>query len=404
MNIIKLAWDNLWYNKTRTILNIVLIVAAFSSLMFISGYNNYAEDGIMLGITEANGSVVIADKSHWDVNSEKENMLYASDIKIISEKLDSYDDVSAYQKKLNVSGIIGTENKSKFFMGSAYEDVSRMLKGLSLKEGTPLFNDDTDTLLLGVDLAEYLNVSYDEETYLNVMADFDGISLGSFLAVGSVSFFNSQADGAATLFPLPAIYNVFNIENGSANNLIVYLEDYNKAGEIKTNLNEYFASNDMPYEAKDWKDLNEFMLSVLDMNANNYFIVLIILSALVFFSIMQTLTTNFLERLSEFGTMRAIGINIKNVTLLLFSEIILLVIVSTVVAIIMSYVSATIFNNMDITFTPPGASEGYPFSLILRVKDSLFIFVWVLAISLLAAVYPVYKVIKLKIIEVIKYV
>ena len=70
----------------------------------------------------------------------------------------------------------------------------------------------------------------------------------------------------------------------------------------------------------------------------------------------------------------------------------------------MSYVSATIFNNLDLEFTPPTATEGFPLGLVLKIKDSLFIFVWVLSISLLAAIYPVYKVIKLKIIEVIKYV
>ena len=405
MNIIKLAWDNLWYNKTRTILNILLIVVAFTSLMFISGYNNYSKDGLMMSVVEGNGSVVIADKSYWDVNSEKVTMMNNDDISIITKKLDTYENISGYQKKLDINGLIGTEYKSKFFMGHAYEDVSKMLKSVSLKKGTPIFNDDTDTVLLGAGLAEYLNVSYDEDTYLNAMSDLgEGISLGSLLAVGAVTFNNSYADSSMAYLPLSAVYNVFNVEKGSAHNLIVYLNDYSKATELKNELNKYYSSNSEPYEARDWKDLNEFVLSIIDMNYTNYFIALFILGILVFFSIMQTLTASFLERLSEFGTLRAIGINIKNVALLLFLEIVLLVIVSTVVAIAMSYLSAAIFNNMGITFTPPTATEGFPLGVVLKIKDSLFIFIWVLAISLLAAVYPVYKVIKLKIIEVIKYV
>jgi len=405
MNILKLAWDNLWYNRTRTILNVLLIAVAFISLMFISGYNNYSKDGLMLTVTEGAGSLVIADKSYWDVNSEKLNMMRNYDINIITEKLDTYKNVSGYQKKLDVSGLIGTENKSKFFMGHAYEDVSKMLKGVSLKAGMPIFNDDTDTVILGKGLAEFLNVSYDEDTYLNALSDFgDGLSLGSFLASGAISFNNSYADNSMLYFPLPAVYNVFNVENGSAHNLIVYLSDYNKATDMKNELNEYFSSNNMSYEARDWKDLNAFVLSIIDMNANNYFIALSILGILVFFAIMQTLTTSFLERLSEFGTLRAIGINIKNITLLLFLEIILLVILSTVTGIIMSYIGATIINSMNLTFTPPTFDEGFPFSLVLKAKDCLLIFVWTLFISLLAALYPIYKIIKLKIIEVIKYV
>ena len=36
MNIIKLAFDNLWYNKTRTILNMILIIVSFVSLDIIT--------------------------------------------------------------------------------------------------------------------------------------------------------------------------------------------------------------------------------------------------------------------------------------------------------------------------------------------------------------------------------
>ena len=405
MNILKLAWDNLWYNRTRTILNVLLIVVAFTSLMFISGYNNYSKDGLMLSVVDGNGSVVIADISYWNVNSEKVNIMNSDDISVITKKLDTYENVLGYQKKLDVSGLIGTENKSKFFMGHAYEDVSKMLKSVSLKKGSPIFNDDFDTVILGVDLADYLNISYDEDTYLNTLSDFGyGLSLGSFLASGSVSFNNSYADSSMVYFPLPAIYNVFNIENGSAHNLIVYLDDYNKATEMKNELNEYYSSSNLPYEARDWKDLNEFIISIIDMNDTNYFIALFILGILVFFAIMQTLTTSFLERLSEFGTLRAIGINIKNITLLLFLEIILLVILSTITGIIVSYLGATIFNSMGIKFTPPTATEGYPLGIVLKFRDCIFIFVWTLCVSMLAGIYPIYKVVKLRIIEVIKYV
>ena len=65
MNIIKLAFDNLWYNKTRTILNMILIIVSFISLMMISGYNNFTKEGIIISVNTSGGSVVIADKSYW---------------------------------------------------------------------------------------------------------------------------------------------------------------------------------------------------------------------------------------------------------------------------------------------------------------------------------------------------
>ena len=405
MNIIKLAFDNLWYNKTRTILNMILIIVSFVSLMMISGYNNFTKEGIITGINTSGGSIVIADKSYWDKQSEKINMLNNNDFEVIYKQLDTINEVNDYQKKLDISGFVGNENKSKFFSGYAYEKPSKIMSSVSLKSGTPIFDDDINTMVLGKDLGEFFNLNYDEEPYLNLMTDFgEGINLGSLMAVGSMSLNNSAADAITIYSPLNAVYEVFGLEYGNAHNLFVYLKDYKKAEEIKNNLNKYFNENNLNYEAKDWKDLNAFLLSVIDMNTNNYLIALFILSILVFVSVMQMLTTNFLERLNEFGTMRALGINIKNVTLLLFLEIIIMAVLSSVISIIISYSASSILNASNFIMKFPGATDGYPLSLLLTFKDTVLIFAWVLSVSILAGIYPIIKVIRMPIIEVIKYV
>ncbi len=100
MNIVKLAWDNLWYNRTRTILNMILIIVSFVSLMLISGYNNYSKEGIVTSINNSGGSIVIADRSYWSSESEKINMLENSDFEILYNKLDTINDVKElYIKK-----------------------------------------------------------------------------------------------------------------------------------------------------------------------------------------------------------------------------------------------------------------------------------------------------------------
>lgn len=405
MNIIKLAFDNLWYNKTRTILNMILIIVSFVSLMMISGYNNFTKEGIIISVNTSGGSVVIADKSYWDTKSEKINMLNNNDFEVIYKKLDTINEVNDYQKKLDISGLVGNESKSKFFSGYAYEKSSKIMSSVSIKAGTPIFDDDIDTMVLGKDLGEFFNINYDDTPYLNLMTDFgEGINLGSLMAVGAMSLNNSASDAITLYCPLNAMYEVFGLEYGNAHNLLVYLKDYKKATEIKNNLNQYFNENNLNYEAKDWKDLNAFLLSVIDMNTNNYLIALFILSILVFVSVMQMLTTNFLERLNEFGTMRALGINIKNVTLLLFLEIIIMAVLSSVISIIISYGASGILNASNFVMKFPGATDGYALSLLLTFKDTVLIFAWVLSVSILAGIYPIIKVIRMPIIEVIKYV
>lgn len=405
MNIIKLAWDNLWYNKIRTILNMILIIVSFVSLMIISGYNNYSEEGIISIINTSGGSVVIADKSYWDTTSEKINMLNNSDFDILYKKLETIDGINDYQKKLDLNGIIGDENKSKIFVGYAYEDSSKVMSTVMLKEGTPIFNDDVDTVVLGYDLGKYFNLNYDDTPYLNFMTDFgDGITLGSLMVVGSITLNNSYLDPMILYCPLNAAYTTFGLEEGNAHNLLIYLNDYSKATEVKNSLNDYFNSNNLNYEAKDWKDLNTYFIAVIKMYNDNYLMALGILSVLVFVSVMQILTTNFLERLNEFGTMRALGINIKNVTLLLFLEIIIVAVISSIISIFVSYGISGIIDIFNIKLQFPGSTDGYDLNLLFRLKDIILIFIWVLGVSILSGIYPIIKVIRMPIIEVIKYV
>ena len=79
-------------------------------------------------------------------------------------------------------------------------------------------------------------------------------------------------------------------------------------------------------------------------------------------------------------------------------------VLSSVISIIISYGASSVLNTIGFTMKFPGATDGYPLCLLLTLKDTVLIFVWVLSVSILAGIYPIIKVIKMPIIEVIKYV
>ena len=107
-------------------------------------------------------------------------MLNSNDFEIIYKKLDTINEVNDYQKKLDISGLVGNENKSKFFSGYAYEKPSKIMSSVALKAGTPIFDDDIDTMILGKDLGEFFNINYDDTPYLNLMRFRRGNKFGFF--------------------------------------------------------------------------------------------------------------------------------------------------------------------------------------------------------------------------------
>lgn len=403
MNIIKLAWNNLWHNKKRTILNLILLSVSISALILIRGYMNYTKEGLIFAASNSKGAIEIAHKSYWDLNSEKVILLKDNDIKKIKEEVKKIEGVKNIQRKIYISGIIGTENKSSFFTGEGYEDVSSVLSSVSIKSGEPLFDNDIDNILIGEGLGEILNVKNFQ--YINIMSDIsDGISVSSFKVSGTVTLNDINADKFFVIFPLNALYNSFNIEKGDSHSLILYLEDNYKATEVKNRLNSYFINNNLPYFSKDWRELNPYIISILKMNDQIYFFAFIILAIVVFISVTQTLTTSFLERIGEFGTIRSIGLNIRSLTFMLFLETIFLVLLSNIIGIFISNISSYIIQVLEIRFIPPGSSDGYILNIIFEYKDYIAVSFSIFIVAILASAFPVYKTIKLPIIEVIKYV
>ncbi|NLM00781.1 MAG: ABC transporter permease [Treponema sp.] len=397
MFLFKIGWDNLWYNKKRTLLIILLVIVTTMAMILYNGYIQYTKEGMALGFIESSGNFQIS-KAFLGITEPEGALINEDEIEEIKKILSSINTVKSVECVLEFSGIIGNEYTSEIFWGEAVDNPEKKSKVI---EGMPVFNGE-NKIVIGNLLAEKLNIDEVDEQYLNILSSSaeNGISLASFELAGITTTGIPQNDKGLLIASRDVIIDFLGIEN-SASVIKFFLTDDSEKVSVMDILKNKLQDSD-GFSIKDWMELNPNYAQINTMNETQYLIISGILSVLVFIALMQALISAFNERLREFGTMEAIGFKKKDVIVLMLSEAFWLALIGIIIGVVCSYGFALIVRSSHIEIIPPGYSEGYKLIFYLTVKDivknSFFIFITCIC----ATVYPIISVMKKDVTRLLK--
>jgi putative ABC transport system permease protein len=115
-----------------------------------------------------------------------------------------------------------------------------------------------------------------------------------------------------------------------------------------------------------------------------FFIVLII----VVMSIVNTMGMSVLERTREIGTLRALGLKRRGVALLFAIEGAMIGFIGSIFGILLNIIIWAIIRGVKPTYIPPGVSSPVPLVVNLIPSFLFMLIVFIVALSLLAAILP----------------
>lgn len=399
MFLLKTALANILFHKKRSFLSILLIAVASCTILLYKGYVEYSERGLALTFIENSGHIQIAYKGFWDEKNENIKLLNASDIKTLQEYFSNVSKIKKLDAILNFQGIIGSENTSKIFWGIAYDDPHT----LGATEGMPVFEDD-NSLVLGMGLFNALNVDLENNNIINLMTTISSNELnsGSFEVAGYLDSGIPQNDAGFVIASRRSLLNFFELDD-MASCLRIYLESEKDVKAIQGMLSSYFEKNNLPFETRDWKTLNPTWVQISSLFNTQFSVISIILCILIFVSLTQSISASFMERLSEFGTMEAIGLKKISLVFSLTLEVFLLAIISIILGILFSYLGNLATETFNITMTPPGYSKGFPLRFFITVASTLTTQFFILLTCLIATLQPIYAIGKLTTVQLMHY-
>ena len=312
--LIKLAWRNVFRNKRRTLITLMMIQFAVVLATFLSA--------LRFGIMDAQIENVVGGfkgyASICDTGYIKEPIIdRAIPFNKAESKLliDQYKDIEAYSPRIIGGGSMSCGDKFKVIqIVGVYPELEDSLTHISKRLTKGRFLEGPGEVVLGSALAERLKADLDSVVYLTG-AGYHGNSANLMLkVVGIAKLPNIQENKRTGFVEMSEASEGFAMD-GLVSNIALSFNDNSKATEIVKKMKSGF---DDPVGVYSWDEIDEplYMLVVVNDAAN--VIITGMLYFIISFGLFGTILMMLSERKKEFGVLISIGMSKSRLGFLVF--------------------------------------------------------------------------------------
>lgn len=391
----KLALRNILRNKRRSLVTLLAIGVGFAAITLFHGYVSQTYWGLRQSAVQGEGlGHLTIYKAGWLEKGklDPERYMFTQDeIAKVTRLVEEEHDVILATPQIQVSGLVSNGIVSTIFIAQGViPRDDRTIKGTWEAyrpiNGEPLSDKKTYGVEVAQDLAKYLNLSPGK----------DGVVMASTLS-GQMNAMDMQVSGVydsgsdATndkylRFTFDFAQSLYDTK--AAEKIVVLLDDYQKTESMRTLLSAKLANAGIPCEIKTWNELSLFYSKVRGMFGMIFLFIFCIVLVIVVMSTVNTMGMAVLERTREIGTLRALGLKKRGVSLLFALEGGLLGFIGSLIGTVLHVAVWAVIRRFPPTYTPPGLSTPVPLSIALVPQAVLILMVCLILLSLLAAIIP----------------
>lgn len=397
MYLLRLAWKNLWRNRSRTLITMAAIFFAVILSVLASSLKNGIFDNLVRNVVSFyTGYVQVHKQGYWEeqILDNSFEALAQTEHQILLEK--------------NVSGV--TPRLESFALASS-ADITRGCLVVGILPGkenqiTALKNrlttgeylsDNDNAVLLSQGLAARLKLNLHDTIVLIGQGYHGATAAGKYPVKGILKFGSPELNDKALFMPLSTAQDFYNAY-GMITSYVLSLYNTRKPELTAETVGSLLGP---AYEVMSWGDLIPDIKQHIKTDTNNMKYVQGILYMLICFGIFGTLLMMMMERKFEMGMLVAIGMKKFKLMLLLMIESVLTVLSGCLLGILVSIPLVYYFNRspLKIGGETAEAYERFGFEPIFPTSTGASNFVdqglTVLFIGLILSLYPVYKALRL---------
>lgn len=399
--LIRLAWKNIWRNRTRSLVVIIATALGLWAGLFASAF--------VRGMVEQKINTVIEKElSHFQIHHPEFKEEYLPEFTIrndreILEELSGQQDVAGTASRLVAMAMISSPKNAGSIKVSGISPPEEMkvtaLDGRII-EGEYFESDRKNQILVSRKTADKLKVRLRSKVVLTMQDKEREIAAGAFRISGIYSSDNPMFDEMNAYVLRKDLRDLLGIEEGT-HEIAVLLHSHDMADPMA----QEFKAKYPGLLVEPWLDLSSGMRYMVEaFDSYVYFIVGIILLALVL-SIVNTMLMAVLERTREIGMLMAIGMNKPRLFGLILTETIFLSLVGGPVGLLIAWISVKYFGSRGIDLV--GAAYGemgfgnvvYPY---LGFQSYVEVTAMVIVMAILASIYPAMKALRLRPVEALR--
>ena len=400
--MLKIAWRNLWRNKRRTLITAASVFFAVLFCLALRSFGLGAWNSVTEAMLQAQaGQIEVHQLGYWNDKIIDNFMTMNSDE---FHKIANIQHVTNVAPRIETFSMASSEKSSKGVgitgIDPANEDKKSHLAS-KLVAGKYLTQTD-DGILLGKGLSEYLRVGVGDSLAMMGQGYHGASAIGLFPIRGIVSLPMPDMDNNLIYMTISAAQNYISMPDGYSGLLISIDNEKNLDKTISAIQSQLDGKQ---YEVLSWKITMSRLLSQAQSDQAFSKMLMFLLYLLVGFGILGTVIMLTNERRREFAMMISLGMRRSKLALIMILELLLIALLGVAASMLVCVPIIVFYSRHAITF---GGSMGQmmldygmPPNFNTYAGADLFTTqaVIVLLIVCIVMIYPVRKILKLKVSE-----
>lgn len=316
----KLAWRNLWRNRTRTVILLTAVGLPYAMMIVSFGFiGDFLRKMEERSAETVGGTVLVHGEGYWNARS---NDIVIDDAERVRESVAAAEEVRAAIPRVLVSGMLSSSRGAKGVQLRGIDpERQAKLRDLSpyVVEGAFLSEDDERPIVLGAGLVETLEVELGDKVVLTA-SDRDGeVARFLFRLRGVVETGSPKLDDAAAFTRLGVAQEALGLEDGVHQIGVVSTAGV-ESGEVAASVRGAVDGGGADLEVLTWQEAMPEMVSYLSIERAGMNMMLIIVFVIVSFVIANTFLMSVMERVREFGLFSALGLDDRRIAQMVFLE------------------------------------------------------------------------------------
>jgi len=309
-------------------------------------------------IRAQSGHLQIAKSGFFDQGSRSPDKYLIENPEVVKSSLGSIKELDDVMARLDFSGLLNNGRSDLAIIGQGVEPEKEARLGahVHIIAGRQLSSRDQYGILLGQGVASALNLKPDDSITLLASTGEGAVNTLSLDVVGVFQSFSKEFDARAVRVPLAAAQEL--VGSGGVNKLVLSLRNTEHTRAVRAAIEPKLTR--VGLEVRSWDELNDFYRKAVDLYDRQFGVLQLIILAMVFLSVANSVNMSVQERLGEFGTLMATGNRRGEIFQLIVSECALLGIFGAVLGAVLGVALAWTISRAGIPMPPlPNSEMGY---------------------------------------------
>lgn len=382
IDLLRLALRNVFRHRGRTLMALASIVFGIVALILAGGFieDTIVETGESL-IRSNSGHLQVVKKDYWTYGSQNPSKYLIEDIDGLRGRLAKAPGVDDVMFRIGFSGLLGNGKTDWSIIGEGVEPdrEAKLSSYITILSGRRLTDQDAFGVMVGDGVAKALKLAPGSTVNLLVSTTGGATNLVELQVVGVFQTFSKDYDARAIRIPLSAAQEL--LATPGAHIGVMLLKETRSTDAAAQFLRATLSGKS--FDLKTWVELNEFYTQTVTLYQQQFGFLTVIILIMLLLTVSNTVNIGIFERVSEFGTMLAIGNRSSRVFFLIVTESFVLGVLGAIVGAALGVVLAKLISIPGIPMPPPpNADQGY-ISRILVVPQIIGLS---MGVGLLAAV------------------